>query len=124
MALKFHLKQWFNVRDVKRFVEDEGFLNFYSEQFRLQEVPKNTQVQTRMLMDSDNRIADQSTNEPRNEPEFTDDEFKWHYAKLRLCKAPDTDGIPTERTAHGGERLHNQLLKLFNECWMGKQNVP
>ena len=87
-------------------------------------MPENTQVQTRMLMDSDNRIADQSTNEPRNEPEFTDDEFKWHYAKLRLCKAPDTNGIPTERSAHGGERLHNQLLKLFNKCWMGKQNVP
>ena len=71
-----------------------------------------------------NKIGGQSTNETRNEPEFTSDEFKEHLAKLSLRKAPGTNGIRPELIVYGGERLHTLLLKLFNKCWMGKQNIP
>ena len=96
MALKFHAKQWFNVRDEKQIVDDEALQNFYSEQFGLQEEPKNTQMQTKMHIDRDNGIAGQSTNETRNEPEFTSDELKENMVKLSLCKTTGTNGIRLE----------------------------
>ena len=120
----FHVKQWFNVSDEKRIVNEKALQNFYLEQFGLHEEPENTQVQTRIHMDLDNRIGGQNTNETRNEPEFTSDEFKEHLAKLSLRKAPGTNGIRPELIVYGGERLHTLLLKLFNKCWMGKQNIP
>ena len=75
-------------------------------------------------MDLDNRIGGQNTNETRNEPEFTSDEFKKHLAKLNLRKTLGTNGIRPELIVYIGERLHTLLLKLFNKCWMGKQNTP
>ena len=77
-----------------------------------------------MHIDPDNRIAGQSTTETRNLPELTSDEFKEHLVKLRLRKAPGTNGIRPELIVYGGERLHTLLLKLFKKCWMGKQNIP
>ena len=62
-------------------------------------------------------------NESRNEPEFTSNEVKEYLAKLSLRKAPGTNGIHPELIVYGGERLHTLLLKLFNKCWMGKQNI-
>ena len=124
MALKFHAKQWFNVRDEKRIADDESLQNFHSEQFGLQKELENTQVQTRMHKIPNNEIGGQSTNETRNESEFTSDEFKEHLAKLSLRKAQGTNGIRPELIVYGGERLHTLLLKLFNKCWMGKQNTP
>ena len=81
-------------------------------------------MQTRIHVDLDNRIGGQNTNETRNEPEFTSDEFKEHLAKLNLRKTPGTNGIRPELIVYIGERLHTLLLKLFNKCWMGKQNIP
>ena len=81
-------------------------------------------MQTRRHMDPEDRIACHSTNETRNELEFTSDEFKEHLANLNLRKTPGTTGIRPELIIYGGERLHNLLLKLFNECRMDKQNIP
>ena len=120
MALKFHARQWFNVRDEKRIVDDEALRDFYSEQFGLQKEQENTQVQIRMHKIPGGRIGGQSTNKTRNEPEFTSHEFKEHLARLSLRKAPGTNGIRPELIVFGGERLHTLLLKLFNKCWMGK----
>ena len=50
--------------------------------------------------------------------------FKEHLAKLSLHKEPGTNGMRPELIVYGGERLHTLLLKLFNKCWMGKQNIP
>ena len=105
-------------------MNEKALQNFYLEQFGLHEEPENTQVQTRIHMDLDNRIGGQNTNETRNEPEFTSDEFKEHLAKLNLRKTPGTNGIRPELIVYIGERLHTLLLKLFNKCWMGKQNIP
>ena len=124
MALKFHAKQWFNVLDEKRIVDDNALQNFYSEQFEFQEEPEDTRVQARMHKDSDSRTAGQSANETRNEPEFTRDEFREHLVNLNLYKTPGNTGIRTELIVYGGERLHNLPLKLFNECRMDKQNIP
>ena len=57
LALKFHAKQWFNVRDEKRIVDDEALRNFYSEQFGLQKELENTQVQTRMHRIPDGKLV-------------------------------------------------------------------
>ena len=67
LALKFHAKQWFNVRDEKRRIvdDDEALRNFYSVQFGLQKELENTQVQTRMHKIPNNEIGGQSTNERR-----------------------------------------------------------
>ena len=124
MALKFHAKQWFNVRDEKRIVDDDTLQNFYSEQFEFQEEPEDTRVQSRMHKDSDSRTADQSAKETNNEPEFTIDEFKGHLANFNFHKTSGSTGIRTELIVYGGERLHNLPLKLFNECRMDKQNIP
>ena len=105
-------------------MDGEAIRNFYLEQFGLQKEPENTQVQARMHKIPDDRIDGQSTNETRNEPEFTRDAFKEHLAMLSLHKVPGTNGIPPELIVYGDERLHTLLLKLFNKCWMGKQNIP
>ena len=114
----------FNVLDEKRIVDDEVLRNFYSEQFGLQKETENTHVQTTMHKIPIDKIGGESTNGTRKEPEFTSNEFKEHLAKLSLRKAPGTNGIRPELIVYGGERLHTLLLKLFNKCWMGKQNIP
>ena len=81
-------------------------------------------MQTRLHKILDDRIDGYITNETRNEPEFTRDEFKEHLAMLSLHKVPGTNGIRPELIVYGDERLHTLLLKLFNKCWMGKQNLP
>ena len=67
LALKFRTKQGFNARNEKRIVDDEAIQNFYSEQFRLKEELENTQVQTRMHADSEDRITDQRIHDTRKE---------------------------------------------------------